>query len=103
MCQLLGVIQVKKYFTYDKKLGIELPDPHNEWNQYASQDQEEILMYWEKIRGRIPDRIKEIEQIINLKQEQLSDENNFATSCQLNKEISELASIINDLWIWFRN
>ncbi|OQP01541.1 hypothetical protein B1689_04345, partial [Geobacillus sp. 44C] len=34
--------------------------------------------------------------------DQLSDENDFERSCRLNSEIAELASIINDLWIWYR-
>ena len=52
--------------------------------------------------GLIPDRIISLEEIINTKQAQLSNETNFELSCQLNHEIADLASIINDLWLWFR-
>ena len=50
----------------------------------------------------IPDRIKVLENSINIKQAQLSNESDFERSCQLNGEIADLASIINDLWLWFR-
>lgn len=89
-------------FIYDERLGICLPRIHGEWDAYSEEMQARILFEWEKIRGTIPDRIKEIEALINEKQEKLGHEENFAASCELNTEISELASIINDLWIWFR-
>ncbi|WP_332689845.1 hypothetical protein [Halalkalibacter lacteus] len=57
---------------------------------------------WETIRGTIPDRVKEIEHEIELVHEQLTNEEDFERSCELNLEMAELASIINDLWIWFR-
>ncbi|WP_027410164.1 hypothetical protein [Anoxybacteroides tepidamans] len=90
------------YFTYDERLGIPLPMLSKEWEEYDEKEQHDILLEWEKIRGAIPDRIAELEQIINQKQAELSDESDFARSCQLNSEIAELASIINDLWIWYR-
>lgn len=89
-------------FIYDKRLGIRLPRVHREWETYSKNTQECILFEWEKIRGTIPDRIKEIEVLINEKQEKLGYEESFTASCELNSEISELASVINDLWIWFR-
>jgi hypothetical protein len=69
---------------------------------YSVRIQNSILAEWEKIRGGIPDRIAELEDKINHKQDALNHEENFKRSCQLNEEISDLASIINDLWIWFR-
>lgn len=89
-------------FVTDQRLGIPLPKLDLEWNQYDKKIQQEILLEWEKIRGRIPDRIKEIEEQINRKQAQLNDEANFERSCQLNSEIAEHASTINDLWLWYR-
>lgn len=89
-------------FIYDERLGIRLPRLQQEWETYTEKTQERILLEWENIRGTIPDRIKEIENLINEKQEQLGREESFAASCKLNTEISELASVINDLWIWFR-
>jgi hypothetical protein len=56
----------------------------------------------EEIRATIPDRIIQLEAIIIEKQKQMFEEENFARSCELNSEIHELASVINDLNIWFR-
>lgn len=89
-------------FQLDKRLGIRLPSLKKNWDDYPRKTQEEIFLTWEKIRGTIPTRIFELEKIINEKQEQLSDEGDFQRSCELNSEIAELASIINDLWIWYR-
>lgn len=93
---------MKEHFSFDQRLGILLPEFALEWDQYNKQTQQEILLYWEQIRGSIPDRMAELENIINHKQAQLSNESNFPRSCILNNEIAELASIINDLWIWYR-
>ncbi|WP_110114110.1 hypothetical protein [Bacillus sp. CGMCC 1.16541] len=90
-------------FKKDVRLGISLPVLQKEWECYHPHEQQEILLQWEKIRGTIPDRISELESIINKKQERLGEETNFEASCQLNLDISELASIINDLWIWYRS
>ncbi len=68
----------------------------------AIETQHDILFQWEQVRGAIPDRIFELEDKINQKQAQLSNESDFPRSCELNSEIAELASIINDLWIWYR-
>ncbi|NRD76111.1 hypothetical protein HPT25_01135 [Bacillus sp. BRMEA1] len=93
---------MKEYFAFDYRLGISLPELIMEWDDYNKEIQENILFEWEKIRGSIPDRIIDLEDQINYKQAQLSDENDFVRSCQLNSEIAELASIINDLWLWYR-
>ncbi|MFD1739338.1 hypothetical protein ACFSCX_22920 [Bacillus salitolerans] len=90
------------FFVLDKRLGIQLPDLKKEWEEYTDEEQQSILVTWEKIRGRIPDRIAEIETKINQKQSELGEENDFNRSCELNSEISELASMINDLWLWYR-
>jgi hypothetical protein len=89
-------------FVYNERLGIALPTLVKEWDEYEQHIQEQILLEWESIRGSIPDRIKALEVIINRKQDELSGENDFDRSCELNFEIAELASIINDLWIWYR-
>ncbi|WP_251549582.1 DUF4391 domain-containing protein [Neobacillus muris] len=93
---------MKEHFTFDQRLGIFTPDLVLDWDDYSKEAQEEILFEWEKIRGAIPDRIIDLEKEINHKQAELSNESNFARSCQLNSEIAELASIINDLWLWYR-
>jgi hypothetical protein len=72
------------------------------WDQLSAKEQEEVLFIWETIRATIPDRIIELEQSIRTKQSLLDQEENFDLCCQLNSEISELASIINDLNLWFR-
>jgi hypothetical protein len=93
---------MKEYFSFDDRLGIVIPDLSMELAEYSLETQEEILLYWEQVRGSIPDRISDLEIQINQKQALLSNESNFPRSCQLNTEIAELASIINDLWLWYR-
>ncbi|MNG36924.1 hypothetical protein D3C84_1241180 [compost metagenome] len=46
--------------------------------------------------------MKRLEEHIKASQLKLDVEDDFATSCELNSEIAELASRINDLHIWFR-
>lgn len=92
----------KEFFQMDDRLGIQIPLLDKDWHDYSIGDQEGIVAQWEIIRGHIPDRIKELEGSINSRQAQLNVEENFELSCHLNSEISELASIINDLWIWYR-
>ncbi len=94
--------KLSDYFTYDQRLKIKVPQLTKSWTAYNLQIQNKILTEWETIRGSIPDRIGELEAEINNKQEALNIEEDFNRSCELNHEISELASIINDLWIWFR-
>lgn len=91
-----------EHFNFDERLGIPLPAFKQDWNHFPQQMQHQILLYWEKIRGSIPDRIAELEAEINSKQAQLNDESDFNRSCLLNSEIAELASVINDLWLWYR-
>ncbi|MEH7503460.1 hypothetical protein V7152_15855 [Neobacillus drentensis] len=93
---------MKEYFSFDDRLGISVPDLPMELAEYSIETQQEILLYWEQIRGSIPDRISDLEIQINQKQALLSNESNFPRSCKLNTEIAELASIINDLWLWYR-
>jgi|HigsolmetaAR203D_1030402.scaffolds.fasta_scaffold00079_31 hypothetical protein len=89
-------------FLLDERLGIELPQLDLEWELYTPEEQSEILMRWELIRGRIPDRIAALEEEIRRKQERLNEEEHFPTTCRLNAEIAELASRINDLNLWYR-
>lgn len=91
-----------KYFYFNDRLGISVPNLQKEWDEYSAKEQEKILSRWESSRGNIPDRIKTLEEGINHKQEKLYQEENFKKSCILNDEIAELASIINDLWLLYR-
>jgi len=94
---------VEQFFIYDERLGINLPSLQNDWEDYPFLEQQKILTHWETIRGNIPDRIQNLEKHINTKQEYLNNEDDFLKSRELNSEIASLASIINDLWIWFRS
>jgi hypothetical protein len=89
-------------FNYDSRLRLSLPVIQASWTELDRDSQEMVLTRWETIRGTIPDRVKEIEQQIELVHNQLTLEEDFERSCELNLEMAELASIINDLWIWFR-
>lgn len=91
-----------EFFSYNSRLGISLPGLSKDWHSYSSQEQEFILLEWERVRGMIPDRIQEIEVEIERLQAELAQEDNFDRSCMINGEISERASEINDLWIWYR-
>ncbi|MFJ8245801.1 hypothetical protein [Peribacillus asahii] len=93
---------MSELFVFDERLGIALPSLTQDWDEYEHDVQQQILLQWENIRGSIPDRIRDLESIINQKQDALSNENNFSRSCELNTEIAEMASIINDLWLWYR-
>jgi hypothetical protein len=90
------------FFSYDARLGIHLPVLMKEWPSYSSQEQEMVLLEWERVRGTIPDRIQEVEVEIERLQGELAQEDDFDRSCMINGEISERASEINDLWIWYR-
>ncbi|MDQ0255028.1 DNA repair exonuclease SbcCD ATPase subunit [Evansella vedderi] len=90
------------HFNYNSRLGISVPELDVEWEYLSPETQAHILEKWEEIRGDIPDRIKELEVKINYLQEQLNEEDEFYQSCKINSQIAELASIINDLWIWYR-
>lgn len=89
-------------FQYDSRLGIKLPVLDKLWEEYSETEQANILAEWEAHRSDIPERIKEIENVIEQKQRALHEEECFERSCQLNAEIAHLASAINDLNIWFR-
>ncbi|GAB6415568.1 hypothetical protein bcgnr5390_27520 [Bacillus luti] len=93
---------MEKFFIYNEHLGIAVPNIQEEWDDISEKTQHAILLRWEQIRGKIPDRIKELEHYINQKQHLLNNEENFEISCRLNSEIADLASIINDLWLWYR-
>jgi hypothetical protein len=90
-------------FELDSRLGIELPSLAVSWEEIDDSEQAYILEKWERVRGRIPDRIKELERMINSKQALLNVELDFVRSCTLNSEIAELASIITDLHLWYRS
>jgi hypothetical protein len=89
-------------FAFDSRLGISIPQLKTDWEELDPALQEKTLAEWENVRGDIPERIKSLEQKINKLQQDLYEEENFERSCLLNSRIAELASVINDLWIWYR-
>lgn len=89
-------------FQWDDRLGIYLPALHQPWDNYAYDEQAAILDQWELHRGKIPNRIFALEKEINNLQAELNVEVDFVRACRLNREIAELASVINDLQIWNR-
>ncbi len=93
---------MEDFFIYDDRLGIPIPHLKLDFSVYPPIVQKAILNRWEQIRGTIPERIHDIERIINHKLNLLNDEDDFEVSCTLNYEIAEHASTINDLWIWYR-
>jgi hypothetical protein len=93
---------LRKEFVFNERLGIPIPELLLEWESYPLSVREQMIDEWEQIRGRIPERIMEIEKIINHKQKQLNIEEDFPRACQLNSEIAECASTINDLHLWYR-
>lgn len=89
-------------FEYDNRLGIAVPQFTKPLEDLPYQEQIQVMLHWEKERGKIPDRIAELEKEINVLQDLLYEESHFDTSCELNSNISSLASTINDLWLWYR-
>ncbi|MGL4820339.1 MAG: hypothetical protein ACRC5C_10180 [Bacilli bacterium] len=89
-------------FAFDHRLGIHRPNLDEMWERYPFDEQVDILTTWELIRGAIPDRIADLENQIRDLQSSLDCEEDFETSCTLNSRIAELASTINELWLWFR-
>ncbi|MCM3715026.1 hypothetical protein [Halalkalibacter oceani] len=89
-------------FRYDARLGIPLPVLSCRWEEIEPNVQERILLEWEEIRGAIPDKVKELEQQIEAVHAEMTEEEDFERSCALNLKMAELASVINDLWIYFR-
>lgn len=90
------------FFIYNERLGIPIPRLKQDFSVYPLAMQQAILVQWEQIRGTIPERITELERLIHHKLNLLNDEDDFEAACTLNYEIAEHASIINDLWIWYR-
>lgn len=91
-----------RFFIANPRLGIRVPDPRMEWEQMTPGQRSQVLAQWEQIRGEIPERIVQIEAVINDKQEQMNVEESFERCCQLNSEIAEMAGTINDLLILYR-
>ncbi|MBU9712277.1 hypothetical protein KS419_11040 [Bacillus tamaricis] len=93
---------MQELFLEDKRLGINLPKLEKQWDGYSVTEQSKILSIWEKERAKIPDRIKDLENIVKIKTNDMLVENDEEKMVKLNNEIMKFASIINDLNIWYR-
>jgi len=87
-------------FVLDERLGIRTPQLAREWDEYERSEQSAIIAQWEAIRARIPDRVKQLEEQIDLCQLKVAEEDDWDAVCGLYGEIYRIASIINDLNIW---
>lgn len=87
-------------FVHDARLGIPVPVLERDWLDYSLAEQEAMIVRWEAIRARIPDRVHELEAIINKHQLAVGQEDDWDRVCELYEEIYRIASIINDLNIW---
>ncbi|WP_433751293.1 hypothetical protein [Falsibacillus pallidus] len=90
------------YLVFDKRLGISVPGEYVDFDSISEKELEDFWLKWEKIRGTIPDRIQELDRMMEKLQTELSFEEDFEESCRLNAQIAELASIVNDLWLLYR-
>jgi len=90
-------------FVHNERLGIKIPVLDREWYEYAKAEQEAMILQWEVIRSRIPDRIQELEAEINLLQAEASQEDDWDRVCELYEQLYTIASVINDLNIWHKN
>lgn len=98
-----GRIRLEKYtFEYNERLGIEIPIFNTKWEHFSQEEQHQIIYRWENVRAQIPDRIKELEKMIQKRELQLQVEDNFPSFCQLSREISDFASRVIDLNLLFR-
>jgi hypothetical protein len=93
---------LKSQFRYSERHGIRVPCLTNDWDELNLEYQTSLLSEWEMIRGNIPEHVIRFEEKIKVKQQQLFEEDDFDESCRINGDISDLASRINDLHIWFR-
>jgi hypothetical protein len=87
-------------FVHDERLGIAVPVLTHDWFVYSKADQEAMIVRWEGIRARIPDRVKVLEDVINGHQSEIAEEDNWDRVCEHYEEVYRIASIINDLNIW---
>ncbi|TCS84187.1 hypothetical protein [Tepidibacillus fermentans] len=97
----MTVDEKKVQFIYDDRLGIHIPDFRVDWEDLSLNEQLKVIDRWEKERAKIPDRIKELEEEIMKKQDEMF-EIPFEEFVEVHKEIVDLSSAINDLNIWFR-
>ncbi len=90
-------------FVHNERLGIRVPVLDREWYAFSQAEQEAMILEWESIRARIPDRIFELEAQINDLQARASEEDDWDLVCELYVQLYGIASVINDLNIGHKN
>jgi hypothetical protein len=93
---------VNNYFHLDTRLGIEVPNSDLPFEALPLSEQEAVLSHWERIRAMIPDRIRELEQVIEDLLAQIQLEEDWDAIVRRFDDISEIASRINELNTWLR-
>ncbi|QPC47225.1 hypothetical protein [Mangrovibacillus cuniculi] len=93
---------MEKYFVYDQRLDLHVPLKTIPWEKLSNDETKAIEVFWETERGKIPTKIKSLDQKMERIQEYLSKEESFKKACEWNDALSNLASIVNDLWLWYR-
>lgn len=98
----MKAMEAGEHFAFDDRLGIPVPKLLKDWDELTTDEQADIIYYWETVRGWIPDRILIFEQEIMELQRMADEEDCFDTVCRLTWDIAERASRINDLNLYFR-
>lgn len=89
-------------FVYDERLGIQIPVQHREWHEFSRAEQEAMIEQWEMLRSRIPDRVKQLEEVIEDRQLKIAVEDDWDRVVELYEDVFLMASVINDLNNWMR-
>ncbi|MDQ0188654.1 hypothetical protein JI721_13330 [Alicyclobacillus cycloheptanicus] len=89
-------------FHFDERLGIELPDLSVPFEALPPDEQEQVLVRWEKIRARIPDQIMAFERVIQGILDQIQQEEDWDVIVNHFHQISDYASRIHELNTWQR-
>ncbi|WP_135552868.1 hypothetical protein [Paenibacillus cymbidii] len=88
-------------FVFDPILQIEVPNLQLDWTSASDSDRAEAASYWESARDAIFARMQDLEQAIRSKQAELARSEEFAFTCQLVQEISDVAGRLLKLSQWF--
>jgi hypothetical protein len=92
----------RPYFRFNRRLGIELPDPDMPFENLPRDEQEAVLMHWETLKPAIANRIRDFERRIEDLLFQIHLEDDWDAVVQHFDKITEYASCINELNSWLR-
>jgi hypothetical protein len=90
------------YFRHNDRLCIPLPAFPQPFEEMAPTDQEDVIVVWESIRARIPDRILELEHNIQSHLDTIRETDDWEQIIALFNQISDIASRIAELNTWQR-